>query len=185
MTGYSSAPRPRTTQEGGTTPNTPDTTRPPAGSRLTTEGRAVLRLSQYQAATSSTATKYRDLLDAASEHIPPAAGGWRERIRTMPPEALAEAESLIRFGESIAYPEGYEQGVRDGYLLGVRVGEARGRYLEASEIADSLRWSQGEHNRALARDLASRPPYAERCDRRGEHERAERARTLLAERRIA
>jgi len=103
----------------------------------------------------------------------------------MPLEALAEVESAIRFGEAIAYPEGYERGLREGWALGYEEGVARGRYLEASEIADSLRRSQGEHNRALARDLASRPPYAERCDRRGEHERAERARALLAERGIA
>ncbi len=150
MTGYSSAPRPRTTQEGGTTPNTPDTTRPPAGSHLATEERAALRLGQYQAATSSTATKYRDLLDAASEHIPPAAGGWQERVHTMPLEALAEAASAIRFGESIAYPEGHERGLREGWALGYEEGVALGRYLEASEIADSLRRSQGEHNRARA-----------------------------------
>lgn len=184
MTGYSSAPLPHATQEGGPA-HAPNTSRPPAGSHLTVEDRATLWLGRYQAATTSTATKCQALLDAASRHIPPTAGGWQERIHTMPPEALAEVESAIRFGESIAYPEGHERGLREGWALGYEEGVARGRYLEASEIADSLRWSQGEHNRSLARDLASRPPYAERCDRRGEHERAERARALLAERGIA
>ncbi|WP_315134706.1 hypothetical protein [uncultured Actinomyces sp.] len=111
-------------------------------------------------------------------------GAWQERLATMSPSALAELESAVRFGESLAYPEAYEQGVRDGFRLGERAGQARGRYLEAAAADDADRRWRAQVGRDVAAS-AARPSYAELCERRGEPERAERARRLLAERGIA
>ena len=70
MTGHSSAPLPRTTQEGGTTPSTPDTTRPTAGSHLSTEDRVVLDQGRHRYLADPVPTRFQNLLDAAHEHSP-------------------------------------------------------------------------------------------------------------------
>lgn len=218
MTGHSSAPRPRTTQEGGTTPSTPDTTRPTAGSHLTTEDRVVLDRGRHRYLADPVPTRFQNLLDAAHEHnqeerraflrawadavdaqVQAEAtaalkasqrareathGAWQGRVATMSSPALAELESAVRFGESLAYPEAYEQGLRDGFRLGERAGQARGRYLEAAAADDADRRWRAQVGRDVAAS-AARPSYAELCERRGEPERAERARRLLAERGIA
>lgn len=65
------------------------------------------------------------------------------------------------------------------------VAHAEGRAELARELAEAQRDYLGREARALSACLTSTPPYAELCERRGEHERAERQRRILRERGIA
>lgn len=65
------------------------------------------------------------------------------------------------------------------------VAHAEGRAELARELAEAQRDYLGREARALSACLASTPPYAGLCDLRGEHDRAQRQREIMAERGIA
>lgn len=88
-------------------------------------------------------------------------------------------------GYEAGLPTGYMRGMADQWPVALEVGRRRG-WREAT-----ARWD-AEHsafldasNRGLVRDVAGAPSYAELCERRGEYDRAERARRTLRERGVA
>ncbi|MGY4642806.1 hypothetical protein [Cellulomonas sp. URHB0016] len=68
----------------------------------------------------------------------------------------------------------------DWYEAGIVHGIAIGR----QQVEDEWR-GRMEVSAAVARMVAGAVPYAELCDRRGEHDRADRQRTILRDRGVA
>lgn len=106
-------------------------------------------------------------------------GNWSNTVARMTPEALAELESAIRFGERLAYFTAWEKGASQAGPVQYRLGYAKGQADLAVHLADSIREEIGRYAMQLARDLGSSPTFAELCERRGEPEKAERARQII------
>jgi len=81
-------------------------------------------------------------------------------------------------GENVGELRGETRGYRDGFADGDAHGHARA--MEEVEAAESA-W-RDQIVRSASRLVTSRTPFAELSERRGEPERAERQRRLLAER---
>lgn len=118
-------------------------------------------------------------------HLTGTASTWRERLAAMPDELAAEYIAANSDGYDSGCVDGYSRAVGDTWPVAYELGRRAG-YRQAT-----ARWD-AEHsafldaaNRQLATDLAGTPSYVELCERRGEHERAQRARRLLRERGIA
>ena len=156
----------------------------PGAGGLSPEARRALLEARDAAARARALARYLTLRQAAQERVGAAHGAWQERLATMSSSALAELESAVRFGEGLGYREGWDQAAQDLWPLALEAGQARGRYLEAAAADDADRRWRAQVGRDVAAS-AARPSYAELCERRGEPERAERARRLLAERGIA
>lgn len=119
----------------------------------------------------------REQLERALAHDPDEiTGAWPDRIATMPTAALAELESAFRMGERLAYFEAWETGARESGRTQYALGYARGQRDLAVALADDLRNRLAEHARLTVRDLAGQPDYPTLCERRGEPDRAARAR---------
>jgi hypothetical protein len=74
---------------------------------------------------------------------------------------------------------GHHEGWCEGYVVGYDVGDEQARLAVEEEWRGRMAVSA-----AIARQIANAGPYADLCERRGEPERAEAQRQLLAERGI-
>ena len=100
-------------------------------------------------------------------------------------EAMEQVDRAIAAGERSGYLKALEDVARDLFPLVLRAGYAEGQKdLLVGQDAAHRQWQEEMHCR-LAASLAQGVPYAELCERRGEPERAARARQVLAERGIA
>lgn len=86
------------------------------------------------------------------------------------------------------YDTGHHVGLVEGKIVGYREGREHG-FAEGLEVLvrgldEKRRLELTAHHGALAELLASSPSFAELCDMRGDHQRAERQRQILAERGI-
>lgn len=128
---------------------------------------------EWQAATE----KCRDY----AQDVPPSVF---KRLEELGPEAMREVSRTIAVGERIGYQAGFEAAcalLKTTQNAAYAAGQAD---ILTALHAEHLR-QLGAENRALSASLAQGVPYPELCERRGEPERAERARRLYAERGIA
>lgn len=104
---------------------------------------------------------------------------------TLTVEAMEQVGRAIATGERSGYLKALEDVARDLFPLVMRAGYAEGQKdLVVGQDAAHRKWQEEMHRR-LAAELTRGVPYAELCERRGEPERAARARQVLAERGIA
>lgn len=89
-------------------------------------------------------------------------------------EAVSAALALCEAAEATGHRRGYIEGHKDGY--------AAGHEAARLEHAEAEREWFGALNHEVVRRTVNTPPYAELAERRGEPERAERQRELLAAR---
>lgn len=100
-------------------------------------------------------------------------------------EAMEQVDRAIAAGERSGYLKALEDIARDLFPLVLRAGYAEGQKdLVVGQDAAHRQWQEEMHCR-LSASLAQGVPYAELCEIRGEHDRAARARQVLAERGIA
>lgn len=128
---------------------------------------------EWQAATE----KCRDYAQDASPSV-------FKRMEELGPEAMREVSRTISVGERMGYRAGFEAAC--ALLVHTRnAAYAAGQADMVTALhAEQLKQLDAE-NRALSASLAQGVPYAELCEIRGEHDRAARARQVLAERGIA
>lgn len=127
----------------------------------------------WQAATE----KCRDYAQDASPSV-------FKRMEELGPEAMREVSRTISVGERMGYRAGFEAAcalLKTTQNAAYAAGQAD---ILTALHAEQLKQLDAE-NRALSAFLAQGVPYAELCELRGEHDRAERARQLYAERGIA
>lgn len=95
------------------------------------------------------------------------------RLPGHPPDlgAVPRLNEMNAHGQYVALAY-YESGLKHGYAAGYDDCEAEVNAQQA-------------HAASLSRMVAMRPSYADLCERRGEHERAERQRAILRERGIS
>ena len=127
----------------------------------------------WQAATE----KCRDY----AQDVPPSVF---KRLGELGPEAMREVNRTIAVGERIGYQAGFDAAcalLKTTQNAAYAAGQAD---MVTALHAEQLRRLDAE-NRALSASLAQGVPYPELCERRGEPERAARARQLYAERGIA
>lgn len=128
---------------------------------------------EWQAATE----KCRDY----AQDVPPSVF---KRMDELGPEAMREVNRTIAVGERIGYQAGFEAAcalLKTTQNAAYAAGQAD---ILTAIHAEQLKQLDAE-NRALSASLAQGVPYAELCEIRGEHDRAARARQVLAERGIA
>ena len=102
----------------------------------------------------------------------------------LPDEAIEQLNSAVAFGERLGSAFASAAALALSKLF-YEAGRAKGiADLATTQHADHLKW-QEDMNRALADSLTKGTPYAQLCEIRGEHDRAERARHLYAERGVA
>lgn len=109
---------------------------------------------------------------------------WMRRIGTMTPDALAELVAAADYWRRSGYEDGWHDGARDSAEVERAVGYATGQ----ADLARDLERVDREHRAAMNRAVVASSPgvsYADLCERRGEHERAERQRMILRERGLA
>lgn len=133
-------------------------------------------LRAYQAATLTTIPEDGD---------PVSLPAWTTRLDHLDPQVLAEVNATLAMGERAGYLSGWQDGARAEGATQRRLGRVEGRCELAGELAAASSIYLTEHARALASDLAATTSFADLCERRGERERASRARAVLAERGIA
>ncbi|EEH67051.1 hypothetical protein HMPREF0058_0042 [Actinomyces urogenitalis DSM 15434] len=133
-------------------------------------------LRAYQAATVDTLPR-----DGEPTPLP----AWATRLESLDRQALAEVNATLAMGERTGYLSGWQDGARTEGATQRRLGRVEGRCELAGELVDASSIYLTEHARALASDLAATTSFADLCERRGERERASRARAVLAERGIA
>ena len=107
-----------------------------------------------------------------------------KRLDELGPEAMREVSRTIAVGERMGYQAGFEAAcalLEPSRNAAYAAGQAD---MVTALHAEYLKQLDAE-NRALSASLAQGVPYAELCEIRGEHDRAARARQVLAERGIA
>lgn len=133
-------------------------------------------LQAYQTAALSTVPTHYDQTPLPA---------WTNHLDTLTPAALAQINATLAMGERIGYLAGWEDGARTESATQRHLGRLEGRCELLTELAASNSAYLTAHARELAANLANTPSYADLCERRGEKERAQRARVVLAERGIA
>jgi len=105
-------------------------------------------------------------------------------LEALPDEAIEQLDSAVAFGERLGSASASASALAL-FNKAFQAGRASGiAELATTQHADHLKW-QEDMNRALVDSLTKGTPYAQLCEIRGEHDRAERARHLYAERGIA
>lgn len=124
---------------------------------------------------------YEDAQDYANAPLP-----WAmTNPESLTVEAMEQVDRAIAAGERSGYLKALEDVARDLFPLVLRAGYAEGQKdLAVGQDAAHRQWQEEMHCR-LSASLAQGVPYAELCEIRGEHDRAARARQVLAERGIA
>lgn len=128
---------------------------------------------------------YRDyFLDVAADSAAAPLPWAMEHPETLTAEAMEQVSRAVAFGERTGHYAASASALALSKLF-YEAGRAAGiADLAATQHADHLKW-QEDMNRALADSLTKGTPYVQLCEIRGEHDRAERARNLYAERGIA
>ncbi len=144
-----------------------------------------LACARHQEKLAAAQRAYRDyFLDVAGD---PAAAPLPQallRLEALPDEAIEQLDRAVAFGERLGSAFASASALALSTLF-YEAGRARGiAELAATQHADHLKW-QEDMDRALADSLTKGTPYVQLCEIRGEHDRAERARRLYAERGIA
>ena len=121
---------------------------------------------------------YEDAQDYANAPLP-----WAmTNPESLTVAAMEQVDRAIAAGERSGYLNAFEDVARDLFPLVWAAGYAEGQKdLVVGQDAAHRKWQEEMHCR-LAASLAQGVPYAELCERRGEPERAARARQVLAER---
>ncbi len=102
-----------------------------------------------------------------------------------PPDTAARVAAGYLAGYDCGEATGRSTGHRSGYIEGYDAGYLDGYGAALADVERERAECLGEANRQLVAWLASRPSYAELCDLRGDRERADAQRELLAERGVA
>lgn len=105
---------------------------------------------------------------------------WQERLNQLDTSALEQVALTEARAASAARADGFAEGLTLGHLNGYRIGLAEGLVWLASAYRANHEQFLDTHHRNLAKNLASGPQetFADRMERLGEHERAERARQI-------
>lgn len=136
-------------------------------------------------ATATMNRAWRNALEAAQDHAASPLPKAMLHPEALTAEAMEQVGLAIAVGERTGYLNAFEDVARDLFPLVWAAGYCEGQKdLVVGQDAAHRRW-QEEMDRRLAASLAQGVPYPELCERRGEPERAERARRLYAERGIA
>lgn len=143
---------------------------------------AQARLARVEA--EATAEYLRRQSEALAVLPAPLDATWMGRIATMTPSALAELAGAADYWRRSGYEDGWHDGARDSAEVERAIGYATGQ----ADLARDLERADREHRAAMNRAVAASagaPSYVELCERRGEHDRAERQRRILRERGVA
>lgn len=105
-------------------------------------------------------------------------------LEALPDGAIEQLDSAVALGERLGSASASASALAL-FHKAFQAGRASGiAELATTQYADHLKWRE-EMDRALVGSLTKGTPYAQLCEIRGEHDRAERARRLYAERGIA
>ena len=132
-------------------------------------------------ATAIEAREWQAATEKCQDYAQDATPSVFKRLDELGPEAMREVSRTIAVGERIGYCAGFEAAcalLKTTQNAAYAAGQAD---MVTALHAEQLRQLDAE-NRALSASLAQGVPYAELCELRGEHDRAERARQVLAER---
>lgn len=121
----------------------------------------------------------------AMDHAEATLPAWASSPGSLSANAAEQVSLTIAFGERIGYAEGYENALKAGLWAGIALGVAQGQAVLARSQDRDHRAFLSAFSRQEARTVARSVPYAKLCERRGEPERAARAREILRERGIA
>ena len=136
-------------------------------------------------ATATMHRAWRDALEAAQDHAASPLPRAMLHTEALTAEAAEQVDRAVAAGERAGYLSAFEDVTHDLFPLVWAAGYAEGQKdLVVGQDAAHRRW-QEDVDRRLAASLARGVPYPELCERRGEPDRAERARHLYAERGIA
>lgn len=135
-------------------------------------------------ATAIEAREWQAATEKRQDYAQDASPSVFKRLGELGPEAMREVSRTIAVGERIGYCAGFEAAcalLKTTQNAAYAAGQAD---MVTALHAEQLKQLDAE-NRALSASLAQGVPYAELCELRGEHDRAERARQLYAVRGIA
>ena len=136
-------------------------------------------------ATATMNRAHRAALEAAQDHAASPLPWAMLHPEALTAEAMEQVGLAVAAGEWIGYLNAFEDVARDLFPLVWAAGYREGQKdLVVGQDAAQRRW-QEEMDRALAASLSRGTPYVQLCERRGEPDRAERARQLYAERGIS
>lgn len=136
-------------------------------------------------ATATMNRAWRDALEAAQDHAASPLPWAMLHPEALTAEAAEQVDRAVAVGERAGYLNAFEDVARTLFPLVWAAGYAEGQKdLVVGQDAAHRRW-QEEMDRALAASLSQGTPYVQLCERRGEPDRAERARQLYAEREIS
>ena len=132
-------------------------------------------------ATAIEAREWQAATEKCQDYAQDASPSVFKRLDELGPEAMREVSRTIAVGERIGYCAGFEAAcalLKTTQNAAYAAGQAD---MVTALHAEQLKQLDAE-NRALSASLAQGVPYAELCELRGEHDRAARARQILAER---
>lgn len=135
-------------------------------------------------ATAIEAREWQAATEKRQDYAQDASPSVFKRLGELNPEAMREVSRTIAVGERIGYQAGFEAAcalLKTTQNAAYAAGQAD---MVTALHAEQLKQLDAE-NRTLSASLAQGVPYAELCELRGEHDRAERARQLYAARGIA
>lgn len=151
-----------------------------APSDLVTHTRAL-----HLEATATMNRAWRAALEAAQDHAAAPLPRAMTHPEALTAEAMEQMDLAVAAGERTGYLNAFEDVTRDLFPLVRAAGYAEGQKdLVVAQAEAHRRW-QEETDRQLVTSLSKGVPYPELCERRGEPDRAERARQALHERGIA
>lgn len=133
-------------------------------------------------ATATMNRAWRDALEAAQDHAASPLPRAMLHSDALTAEAVEQVDLAVAVGERTGYLNAFEDVARDLFPLVWAAGYREGQKdLVVGQDAAHRRW-QEEMDRQLVASLSKGVPYPELCELRGEHDRAVRARQVLAER---
>ena len=136
-------------------------------------------------ATATMHRAWRDALEAALDHAAAPLPRAMTHPEALTAEAVEQMDLAVAAGERTGYLSAFEAVTRDLFPLVWAAGYAKGQKdLTVAQAEAHRRW-QEEMDRQLVTSLSKGVPYPELCERRGEPDRADRARQVYAERGIA
>ena len=139
---------------------------------------------QRRETTAIEAREWQEAAEKCRDYAQEPSPSVFKRLDELGPEAMQEVHRTISVGERIGYHAGFEAAcalLKASQNAAYAAGQAD---ILTALHAEQLKQLDAE-NRALSASLAQGVPYPELCERRGEYDRAARARQLYAERGIA
>lgn len=135
-------------------------------------------------ATATMNRAWRDALEAAQDHAASPLPRAMLHPDALTAEAVEQVDLAVAVGERTGYLNAFEDVARDLFPLVWAAGYREGQKdLVVGQDVAQRRWRE-EMDRRLAASLAQGTPYVQLCERRGEPDRAERARQVYTERGI-